>query len=247
MYTIAPYIVWLFLLPFRLVSLSFALIAIIVLVITALGNAYVTTIIKNIVSNFFSFRRFNLDKERQKHTDILGATGCGKSSAIECFIDQNIQKQQGFLLIEPHGELVHRILRNKRFALTHRSQSYKKLLFLDFDEAPPQLNIFKLSLPKDANRKLAFIGGLSADLADAFSLNMQPAPSEAQIIMLRNIIMAGFYIDNVKFGDLISILQPQTISAQLLNQVIQNMPLPPLKNYFQTDFFSSNTRKTKEA
>jgi hypothetical protein len=56
MYTIAPYIVWLFLLPFRLVSLSLAMVAIIALAITALGNAYVATIIKNIVSNFFSFR-----------------------------------------------------------------------------------------------------------------------------------------------------------------------------------------------
>lgn len=187
----------------------------------------------------------NLDCHRLMHTHILASTGAGKSSAITYFIDQNIRKNQGFLLIEPHGELVLRILNNKRFALSHRSHAYRKLVYLDFDEAPPPLNFFHLPLPKNENIRQAFIDGLASELADALSHNMQPTPSESQYIMLRNILIAGFYLPQASFQDLIRLLSPE--GESLLNRLLPHLPTPPLQHYFQSDFCSANTKRTKDA
>uniref|UniRef100_UPI003A97E320 helicase HerA domain-containing protein n=1 Tax=Pseudidiomarina sp. TaxID=2081707 RepID=UPI003A97E320 len=127
----------LILLPLRLAALAFSLLSLAALYIVGLGQSYLATIIRNIITGFLCFSKLDLDEERKKHMHLLGATGSGKSCAIEYFINENIRKQQGFLLIEPHGELIGRVIANKRFL-----SSYQKLLLLDFDHHPPVFNLF---------------------------------------------------------------------------------------------------------
>ncbi|MCJ8270877.1 MAG: ATP-binding protein, partial [Psychrosphaera sp.] len=225
--------------------LSLALFCLAIMYLVGLGQSYLATIIKNIASNFFFPKSFDLDNFRKKHTHILGSTGSGKSSTIEFFIDQNIQKGQGFLLIEPHGELGQRVLHNKRFAPKHRSQAYQKLMYLDFDLSPPALNLFKLPLPKDDKIKAAFIDGLATELADAFCMNMKPTTTESQFMMLRNLLMAGFYIKGATFKELLYMLSPQNES--LIKGAIAQFPSPALQQYFQSDYFSMSAKRTKEA
>jgi len=190
---------WFLLLPLKAVILGCGLSFVALLFCVGLGRSYLTTIIKNITSDFLFLPNNSLDAKRKKHMHLLGATGAGKSCAIEYFIDQNIRKKQGFLLIEPHGELVGRIIANKRF-LT----AYPKLLFLDFDHNPPAFNIFALPLP-ECNQQ-HFINGLASDITSAFSTNMQPAMTEAQFIMLRNLFIAGFYMKKATFLDILNLL-----------------------------------------
>jgi hypothetical protein len=241
------FLAWLILLPFRLFALAYASTGLIVLYLVGLGRAYIATIIQNIASNFFLPSTFELDKYRLKHTHILGATGSGKSSTLEFLIDQNIQKGQGLLLIEPHGELGKRVLHNARLSLAHSSQSYKKLVLLNFDESPPALNIFKLPLPQKPKLQQAFIDGLATELADAFCMNMKPKPSDAQFIMLRHIIMAGFQIENMTFMDMLKMLSSDEDEAAQYQKSFQQLSSPRLRHYFQTDFSSKSARRTKEA
>ena len=197
------------------------------------------------MSNFLASWQLRLDEERLKHTHILASTGGGKSSAIIFFIDENIRKQQGFLLIEPHGELVQRVLSNQRFGLNQPSRSFKRLVYLNFDEDPPQLNIFKLALPKDPNIRQAFIDGLASELTDALAHNMQPVLSEAQYVMLRNILIAGFYLPQATFRDIVRLLS--TEGNLLLPQLISQLPTPPLQDYFRNDFLAGNAKRTRDA
>lgn len=215
------------------------------LYLIGLGQAYIAVIFKNILSNFLASWQLRLDEERLKHTHILASTGGGKSSAITFFIDENIRKKQGFLLIEPHGELVQRVLSNKRFSLDHPSRTYKRLVYLNFDEAPPQLNVFKLPLPKAPHIRQAFIDGLASELTDALAHNMQPALTEAQYVMLRNILIAGFYLPQATFQDIVRLLSAEGIL--LLPQLISQLPTPPLQDYFKHDFLSGNAKRTRDA
>ncbi|WP_069188800.1 helicase HerA domain-containing protein [Candidatus Terasakiella magnetica] len=209
------------------------------------GQAYIAVIFKNILSNFFASWQLRLDKERLKHTHILASTGGGKSSAITFLIDENVRKNKGFLLIEPHGEMVQRILSNKRFSLAHPSKAYKQLVYLNFDEDPPQLNVFKLPLPKNPNIRQAFIDGLASELTDALGHNMQPVLTEAQYVMLRNIFIAGFYLPQATFQGIVKLLS--TEGNLLLPQLISQLPTPPLQDYFTNDFLSGNARRTRDA
>jgi len=49
-------------------------------------------------------------KERSRHTYILGATGTGKSTLLYNLVMQDIQRGEGVLLIDPHGDLYHNVL-----------------------------------------------------------------------------------------------------------------------------------------
>lgn len=227
----------LIILPVRIFILSFSLAAIAFLYLVGLGQSYIATIIKNIISNLTIFTQADLDEERKKHMHLLGSTGSGKSCAIEFFINQNIQKQQGFMLIEPHGELANRVISNKRFMT-----AYPSLLILDFDHHPPAFNLFALPLP-DSNPQ-HFINGLASDITNAFATNMQPTMTEAQFIMLRNLIIAGFYMKKATFLEILDLLSDNP--TQQIKALLPNLPTPPLQNYFQQDFLAGDAKRTRQ-
>ena len=234
----------LFLLPLRSIALGIALSGVALLYVVGLGRAYLTTIVRNIVAGLAGVDRLDFDAERAKHTHILGATGAGKSCAIENLIDENLRKRQGVLLIEPHGELTDRVLANKRFVLRHRSQNYRKLLLLDFDHAPPAFNIFALPLPDDTALRRQFVYGLASDLTGAFALNMRPEMTEAQYLMLRNLFIAGFHMPKATVPQVLALLSENHQGP--LQALLPDLPSPPLQDYFRHDFPSGSSRRTRD-
>ena len=50
------------------------------------------------------------DKERTKHTYIVGKTGTGKSTLLSRMIEQDIQRGSGVCVIDPHGDLVDTVI-----------------------------------------------------------------------------------------------------------------------------------------
>ena len=85
------------------------------------------------------------EKDRKRHTYIMGATGTGKSTLIFNMVMQDIQSGKGVCLIDPHGDLYTEVLRNIP------EQRWKKgdvVLFdpLDF-EHPAGINFMECSSP----------------------------------------------------------------------------------------------------
>jgi mannitol/fructose-specific phosphotransferase system IIA component (Ntr-type) len=107
------------------------------------------------------------------------------------------------------------------------------------------MNLFNLPLPRNEKLRVSFIDGLATELADAFCMNMKPTSTEAQYIMLRNILIAGLHMQGATFNDLIAILLPDATAT--INKAISQITSPILKQYFQTDFQSASTKRTKEA
>lgn len=239
---------WLILFPFRLVAVAHGLLALGALHISRLEKLYIYTIIKNIISNFFTATNDEFEKQRLKHIHVCGMTGAGKSSLIECLINGNIRRKQGFLLIEPHAELADRVLHNKHFALGHASKSYKNLRVFDFEKSRPSaLNIFKLPLPKNSVNKQQFIEGLSADIADAFAANMQPEPNEAMLAMLRNLLTISFFYPQANLMTLVDFLSSESRWHEQLQNTVDKINSAALNRYYRDEFHSPLARKTKEA
>ncbi|MBI2842101.1 MAG: type IV secretion system DNA-binding domain-containing protein [Armatimonadetes bacterium] len=46
------------------------------------------------------------DRDRETHLYVVGATGTGKTKFLECLIRQDIDRGNGFCVIDPHGDLV---------------------------------------------------------------------------------------------------------------------------------------------
>src|SRR5438552_1349531 len=49
------------------------------------------------------------DEDRFSHLYVIGKTGTGKSTLIETMALQDLERGNGFALIDPHGDLVARI------------------------------------------------------------------------------------------------------------------------------------------
>src|SRR5258705_5363530 len=49
------------------------------------------------------------DEDRFSHIYIIGKTGTGKSTLLETMALQDLERGNGFALIDPHGDLVERI------------------------------------------------------------------------------------------------------------------------------------------
>src|SRR5260221_10028356 len=49
------------------------------------------------------------DEDRFLHVYIIGKTGAGKSTLVETMALQDLERGNGFALIDPHGDLVERI------------------------------------------------------------------------------------------------------------------------------------------
>ncbi len=55
-------------------------------------------------------RTFGIKNEdRFSHVYVIGKTGTGKSTLIETMALQDLERGNGFALIDPHGDLVARI------------------------------------------------------------------------------------------------------------------------------------------
>ncbi|ABK77328.1 ATPase [Cenarchaeum symbiosum A] len=55
-------------------------------------------------------RAYGLTASERVHMAIFGLPGCGKSSILKLLCYQNIQKNQGFTVIDPHGELARDVM-----------------------------------------------------------------------------------------------------------------------------------------
>src|ERR1700687_3541362 len=65
------------------------------------------------------------DEDRFLHVYVIGKTGTGKSTLIETMALQDLERGNGFALIDPHGDLVARVA--ARVPASHRD----KVIYLD--------------------------------------------------------------------------------------------------------------------
>jgi septin family protein len=58
-------------------------------------------------------KAFGIKKpDRRAHMYVMGKTGTGKSTLLETLIRQDIEKGEGLALLDPHGDLVEKVLRS---------------------------------------------------------------------------------------------------------------------------------------
>src|SRR5438093_11035392 len=56
-------------------------------------------------------KRFGIKRaDRRAHMYIIGKTGTGKSTLLETLIRQDIENGEGLALLDPHGDLVEKVL-----------------------------------------------------------------------------------------------------------------------------------------
>jgi len=88
--------------------------------------------------------------DRTTHTAIVGRTGTGKSTLLHNLIHQDILRNRGVAVIDPHGALVRDVL---RWSIPPTRERDVVVIDLANEEYPPPLNL--LAIPKGLTRENA--------------------------------------------------------------------------------------------
>jgi Type IV secretion-system coupling protein DNA-binding domain len=156
--------------------------------------------------------------DRRAHMYIIGKTGTGKSTLLETMIRQDIGAGRGAALIDPHGDIVERVLacfpEKRRDDLIHFNvpDASRPLAFNPLESLPPEkrplaasgvLEVFKKIWAESwgprlehilRNALLALLDQPQATLADILRLMDEPAFRRIAASRVRNAQVRNFWL-----------------------------------------------------
>lgn len=163
------------------------------------------------------------DSERTLHTYIVGKTGVGKSTLAHHIIHQDIAAGKGVGVIDPHGDLVRRILRT-----SIPPEREDDVVLVDFAQTdyPPPLNPF--SVPAGVSREtvLAHIMGVLKKIyADDWSKTRMEN-------VLYSALVALLYEENATPRDISRLMT----DAEYRTKLLQDVQDPVAQEYWWDEY-----------
>jgi type IV secretory pathway TraG/TraD family ATPase VirD4 len=119
------------------------------------------------------------DDDRLLHVYVIGKTGTGKSTLIETMAQQDLERGNGFALIDPHGDLVERVAAH--IPASHRD----KVIYLNATDPTQPYGYNPLRHVSDDRIALAASG-----MIDVFKKMWLDAWGVRMEHILRNVLMA---------------------------------------------------------
>lgn len=193
---------------------------------------------KNI--NFFAKTEFKNQEtifgikteDRRKHIYIIGKTGAGKSTLIANMSIDDIRKNRGLGIIDPHGDLSETILDyipNRRV---------NDVVYLEpFDlERPFSLNVLEV---KNKQQKDLVASGIVSIFYKLYKDSWGPRLK----YILRNVILTLLEIENATLVDILSLLAHQDYRKKVISQLKD----PILRAFWEKEFAKMPDRLKAEA
>ncbi|MEI6399973.1 MAG: type IV secretion system DNA-binding domain-containing protein [bacterium] len=177
--------------------------------------------------------RFGIkEKDRARHTYIIGKTGTGKSTLLETLAIQDVNNGEGLAIIDPHGSFAERIL---EYIPAHRIDDV--VYFAPFDlEYPIAFNVMENIGPD--KRHLVASGLMSTFKKiwpDSFSARMEH--------MLNNTILALLEYP----GSTLMLINKMFADKEFRNQVVAHITDPAVKSFWVDEFAKYTDRFAQEA
>ncbi len=143
--------------------------------------------------------------DRRAHTYIIGKTGTGKSTLLETFMMDDIEKGQGFALLDPHGDLVKKLRKQIPPSLEDR--------VIDFDASDPATpyGFNPLAYVRELRRPLATSG-----LVHVFKHLWADSWGPRLEYILRNCIASLLDFPNADLSDISRLLTEPAFRAKVL-------------------------------
>jgi hypothetical protein len=173
------------------------------------------------------------EEDRKIHFYVVGASGTGKSKFLEFLIRQDIQKGNGFGVIDPHGDLIEDIKGYLALALPREEIEERVVLIDPTDE--------KYTVAFNPLEKIEGVSSaeIAAELVEAFKKIWIDSWGARMEDLLRNtliaLIEADLTLDN---------LPRFLIDEDFRGNVLERVTHPIAKRYFQR--FNSLSPKTRE-
>lgn len=178
-------------------------------------------------------RRFGIKEgDRFFHMLLLGRTGTGKTTMIETMAIQDIRAGRGMAVIDPHGDLVERLVRAVPL------ERFPDLIHLDLTR-PDQPFRFN-PLRKVSAEKLPLAAG---GILDAMKKMWRHEWGVRMEHVLRNALFALLEYGKATFPDLLTLLADDAFRAKVLRAASNQQVI----HFWTTEFAKYNPRYRQEA
>lgn len=169
------------------------------------------------------------EEERRRHMYILGATGTGKSTLLLSMINQDIENGKGLCVIDPHGDLVEKILP------TIPDNRLKDVIYFNPDDVGYPIGINLLELTPDLSeeetlREKEFITESIISLFHKLYSDKYSGPRMEYI--LRNTIHTAFTVPNATLFTVYKLL----INTKYRERVTDRLTDENLKDFWEYEF-----------
>src|SRR6266704_6263958 len=161
------------------------------------------------------------DEDRFSHVYVIGKTGTGKSSLIETMALQDLERGNGFALIDPHGDLVARVA--ARIPASHRD----KMIYLDAPDPTQPYGYNPLRHVSEDRIALAASGMMEVFKKmwpDAWGVRMEH--------ILRNVLIALLEQPNSTMHDILRVFSDKAFRAGLA----KSLKNPAVKTFLEKEF-----------
>ena len=171
------------------------------------------------------------ENERQKHVYIIGATGTGKTTLILSMAKDDIEKDKGLCIIDPHGDLAESVL-----SLIPKNRE-KDLIYFNPDDLkyPIGLNLLELTPNEDEDeilREKEFITESVISLFRKIFSDVWSAHAHRLEYILRNTIQTALCLKDPNIFTVYNLLTDPVFKDEALKQITDEN----LKNFWKNEF-----------
>lgn len=178
-------------------------------------------------------QRFGIKTDdRRRHTYLIGKTGMGKSTVLENMVIQDIYNNRGLALVDPHGDLVEKVL---KFIPNHRVNDV--IYFNPSDiEHPIAFNVLEKVEPQYRHLVASGLVGVFKKIwAESWGPRLE--------YLLRNAILALLdYQDSTLLG-----IPRMLVDTSFRKKVIAKIEDPVVKAFWVDEFSKYNQQFLTEA
>lgn len=168
-------------------------------------------------------------EERRRHMYIIGGTGTGKTTTLLHMIHHDLNRGNGFAVIDPHGDLVQRILE-----IIPKKRINDVVFFNPYDiENPIGLNILEMSTdlsPTETQREKDLIASSIISIFHKLYQARYLGPRMEHI--LRNAVLTTLELESPTLMTVYKLLT----DIAFRKKIITNLPEGVLKDFWNNEF-----------